>query len=75
MDCQYLDEIAELCLLGGFVGGTCAGLREHLERGCPACLEHLREAALTVYLLSQTTRPARPSPKVKSQLLSRLRKK
>ncbi len=75
MGCQHLDEIYELSLLGTFAGGASADLREHIVRGCAYCLEHLREAALTVYLLSQTARPARPDPKLKAQLLRRLRKK
>lgn len=75
MGCQHLDEIYELYLLGTLDGEDGTQLREHLERGCPACLEQLREASLTVYLLCQPNRIARPDPKVKSRLLRRLRKK
>ena len=75
MGCQYLDEIYELFLLGVLSAEEGAKVQEHVERGCPYCLEQLREAALTVYLLSQTMRPARLDPKQKSQLLHRLRKK
>jgi len=75
MGCQYLEDVYELYLLGTASGEDCASVSEHLERGCPECIEHLREAALTVYLLGQPARPARLDPKQKSRLLRRLRKK
>ncbi len=75
MGCEHLDDFYELYLLGTVDGGACAEIREHLARGCPACFTRLREGALTVYLLSQDTRRARPDPKQKSQLLRRLRKR
>ncbi len=74
MDGQHLDEIYELYLLGTLAGETGAEVGEHLMRGCASCLERLREAALTVYLLCQTTRTARPDPKLRSRLLRRLQK-
>lgn len=75
MGCQHLDEIYELYLLGTLAREDCAGVREHVERSCPHCLERLREAVQTVYFLSQMTRSARPDPKLKSHLLRRLRRK
>jgi predicted anti-sigma-YlaC factor YlaD len=75
MDCQHLDEIYELYLLGALDEDDSARVQEHLERGCPNCLEHLREAALAVYFLCLTARPVRPRPQRRSQLLRRLRKK
>ena len=75
MGCQYLEDLYELYLLGTLVAQDAAVVAEHLERGCPSCLENLREATLTVCLLSQTVRPARPDPKLKSHLLRRLHKK
>jgi predicted anti-sigma-YlaC factor YlaD len=75
MGCQYLEDLHELYLLGTLAAEDAAGVTEHLQRGCPACFENLRQATLTVYLLSQTTRPARLDPKSKSRLLRRLRKK
>lgn len=75
MDGQHLDEIYELYLLGTLAGEGGADVGEHLRRGCASCLDRLREAALTVYLLCQMTPTARPDPKLKSRLLRRLRKK
>ena len=75
MGCQRLDESYELFLLGALPAGEAADVSEHVERGCSYCLEHLREAALTVYLLSQTARPARLDQKLKSQVLRHVRNK
>jgi hypothetical protein len=75
MDCQHLDESYELFLLGTLPAGEAADVSEHVERECSYCLEHLREAALTVYLLSQMARPARLDPKLKSRLLRGVGKK
>jgi hypothetical protein len=75
MDCQHLDECYELFLLGTLPAREAAEVSEHVERGCSYCLEHLREAALTVYLLSQIVRPARLDPKLKSNLLRGMVKK
>ena len=69
MACQHLDESYELFLLGTLPADEAADLSEHIERECVYCLEHLREAALTVYLLSQAARPARLDPKLKPQVL------
>jgi hypothetical protein len=75
MVCRHLTELYELFLLGTLSGEEEAAARGHLEHGCLACLAQLREAALIVYFLSQTARPARPDPKLKAQLLCHLRKK
>ena len=75
MGCQHLEEIYELYLLGALAADDVAKVQEHVDRGCPRCLEHLREAALAVYFLCLTARPVRPSPQRKSQLLRGLRKK
>jgi predicted anti-sigma-YlaC factor YlaD len=74
MGCQYLEDLFELYLLGTLCREDLAAVDEHLARGCPNCLEQLREAALTVYILAQPARAARLNPKRKSQLLRRLRK-
>ncbi len=74
MGCQHLDDIYELYLLGTLEPQEYAIVREHLERHCPYCLDHLREATQTIYLLTLLTRPARPDPKQKARLLQRLRK-
>ena len=75
MGCEHLDEYYELYLLGAEADGACLDINEHVERECPYCLEHVREAAESVYLLTMTARPARPNPKLKAQLIKRLRKK
>jgi hypothetical protein len=75
MGCQYLDEYYELWLLGTLSGDAWTAINEHVERDCPYCLGRLREAARTVYMLSQSVRLVRPDPKRKSHLLRRLHKK
>jgi hypothetical protein len=75
MGCEHLEEYYELYLVGAISDGACADIHEHFERDCPYCLEHLREAALSIYLLSLTARPVHPAPKLKSQILKRLRKR
>jgi hypothetical protein len=74
MGCQYLDDVYELYWLGALEGEEFTVVREHVERRCPYCLEHLREAALTVYLCRLLAPPARLGPKSKARLLSRLRR-
>ena len=75
MGCEHLDEFYELYLLGTITEGACIDIGEHLERGCPYCTEHLREAAQSVYLLTMTAHTARPNPILKSQIMKRLRKR
>ncbi len=75
MGCQPLEDLFELFLLGTLPREEYVVVDEHVERGCPNCLERLREASQTVYLFSLMTRQARPDPKQKAQLLRRLRKK
>jgi hypothetical protein len=74
MGCQHLEELYELFLLGALSAQGSLDLREHLERACPHCLARTREAAETVYLLSLTSKPARPAARVKSDLLQWLQK-
>jgi anti-sigma factor RsiW len=74
MGCQSLEDLFELYLLGALCPEDRAAVEEHLSRGCPQCGEHLREAALTVYLLCQPEHLARPDPKHKSRFLRRLGK-
>ena len=72
MDCQHLDELYELFLLGALPEQGSLDLRNHLRRGCPRCLAGVREAAETVYLLALAPKPARPRPRVKSELLRQI---
>ena len=74
MGCQYLEDLFELYLLGAACPEDSAAVFEHLARGCPQCLDQLREAALTVYLLAQPARAARVDPKRKAGLLRLLRR-
>ena len=55
--------------------GESAEALEHVEAGCPSCLAHIREAAETVYFISQATRQARPDAALKARLLRRVQKK
>jgi hypothetical protein len=75
MGCQHLEDLYELFLLGTLSEDSAAELRAHLETGCPNCPQQVRDAALTVYLLSLGTKSGRPNPKLKSQLFQRLRKR
>jgi hypothetical protein len=72
MDCRYLDDVYELFLLGLLKSKEAAEISEHVERGCPYCLDHLREAAQSVYFLLSGAKPLKPGPRVKSDLLRRL---
>lgn len=74
MGCQYLDDVYELYWLGALEGEELAVVHEHVDRRCPYCLEHLREAGLTVYLCTLLAPPARLGPKAEARLLNRLRK-
>ena len=74
MVCQYLEDEFELYLLGVTNAEESNTVSEHLATGCPRCLAQLREAVLTVYLLSQPSKPGRLDPKSKASLLRRLRK-
>jgi hypothetical protein len=64
-----------LFLLGALRDEDSLQLREHLIQGCEHCLERVKEAARTVYLLSLTAKPASPGPKAKADLLRRVRSK
>jgi anti-sigma factor RsiW len=75
MGCQHLEEVYELFLLGTLPAQEGGEVRAHLERGCPNCLERVREAGKSIYLLAQMARPRRLHPKWKSRLLRRLRKR
>jgi hypothetical protein len=75
MGCRHLEEVYELFLLGALSEQGSLELREHLARGCPHCLVRIREAVETVYVLSLFSKPARPNPRVKAELLRRLHKK
>jgi hypothetical protein len=75
MGCQHLEELYELFLLGSLSEPASADLREHLARGCPQCLARIRESAETVYLLGLFSKPARPHPRVKSELLRQISRK
>ena len=56
-------------LLGALPDEGTLELCEHLAQGCGNCLERVREAARTVYLLSLTAKPVPPRPRVKDDLL------
>ena len=75
MDCRHLEDIYELFLLGALSDENSLQLREHLTHGCEHCVERVKEAARTVYVLSLTAKPLSPGPKAKVDLLRLLRKK
>jgi hypothetical protein len=63
-----------LFLLGALSDENSLQLRAHLTEGCERCLERVKEAARTVYLLSLTAKPASPGPKAKAGLLRLLKR-
>lgn len=75
MGCQHLEELYELWLLGALSEQGSMDLREHLRRGCPQCVGRVREAAETVYLLGMAAEPARPNPRVKTEVLREISKR
>ena len=72
MECQYLDDVYELFLLGLLKPKEAAPVKEHVERGCPYCMDHLREAAQSVYFLLSESKNHKPPQQVKSEILRRL---
>jgi hypothetical protein len=70
MECQYLDDLYELFLLGLLKPKETAEMKEHLERGCPYCLDHLREAAQSVYFVLSGSESRKPPQQVKTEVLS-----
>lgn len=73
MDCRYLDDVYELFLLGLLKSKGAAQVKEHIERGCPYCVTHLREAAQSVYFVLSGTKGSKPPQQVKSEILHSLR--
>jgi hypothetical protein len=73
MGCQHLDDFYELYLLGAHQGKAAQEIQEHVERGCPDCLDHLREAAQVLYALSRSVKPARPDPGSRARCLKGFR--
>ncbi|MGA8185968.1 MAG: hypothetical protein WB819_20250 [Terriglobia bacterium] len=74
MECQYLDDVYELFLLGLLKPKETAEMKEHLELGCPYCLDHLREAAQSVYFLLSGAKARKPPAHVKTEILRSLRR-
>ncbi len=72
MDCRYLDDVYELFLLGLLQAKEAAEVKEHIERGCPYCVEHLREAAQAVYFLLCNAKSSKPPQHAKSEILRSL---
>lgn len=75
MGCQHLDELHELWLLGALAEPASRELGDHLARGCPHCRKQVQEATGFVYLLALGAKPARPHPRVKAELLSKISQK
>jgi hypothetical protein len=72
MECQYLDDVYELFLLGLLKPKDAAAVKEHVERGCPYCVDHLREAAQSVYFLLSGPKCRKPPQQAKSEILRSL---
>lgn len=74
MDCRYLDDVYELFLLGLLKPKEAAEVREHIERGCPYCVKHLREAAQAAYFVLSSAKTRKPAQHMKSDILDSLRR-
>lgn len=72
MGCQHLEEVYELWWLGALAEQGARDLQEHLARGCPQCLARIRDAAETVYVLGLSSKPVRPHPRVKAELMRQI---
>lgn len=72
MECQYLDDVYELFLLGLLKPKESAEVKEHVERGCPYCVEHLREAAQSVFFLLSSAKSRKPPAQLKAEILRSL---
>jgi hypothetical protein len=72
MDCNHLEDLYELYVLGVLAAGEGDDVRKHVGGKCPRCLDALREAAEAVYWLAQTVAPVQPRPAVRAGLLRRL---
>jgi len=74
MDCRNLDDVYELFLLGLLKPKEAAEVKEHVERGCAYCVDHLREAAQSVYFVLSGAKPRKPPQPAKSEILRSLRR-
>ncbi len=73
MVCSYLEDLWELYLLDALSDEDARTVSEHLSTGCSHCIEQLRDAALAAYVLLSSGRDVRPSPKIKANLIRRLK--
>lgn len=69
MKCEDFQDVLELYALGALERGPADSVAEHLETGCPACREALRQALEQIRLVSSTVQLVDPP----SQLRRRLR--
>jgi|YelNatPaOPRAMG01_1025707.scaffolds.fasta_scaffold32294_3 anti-sigma factor RsiW len=74
MECRYLDDVYELFLLGLLRSKEAVEVEEHIERGCPYCVHHLREAAQSVYLLLSSLKDRKPPQNAKAEILRSLQR-
>ncbi|MGH9328194.1 MAG: hypothetical protein ACRD2B_16115 [Terriglobia bacterium] len=75
MDCRHLEGLYELFLLNVLSEDEEAQVQRHVERNCPACLEGLRQASITLYGLLLSFPPVPSNPKARSRLLRRLKER
>ena len=75
MGCQHLEELFELWLMGALSEQGSREILEHLRGGCADCLTRVRDAAETIYILGLSSKPVRPHPRVKAELLRSISRK
>ena len=73
MRCEELKDLVPLHLTGLLEGEEAAGLREHLDGGCPRCTAEVAAIAATLGELPYSLPLEEPSPTVKARLLARVR--
>lgn len=72
MECRYLDDVYELFLLGQLKSKEAVEVKEHIERGCPYCMDHLHEAAQSIYFLLSRVKGRKPPQNMKAVILRSL---
>src|SRR2546428_617079 len=74
MRCEELRDLVPLHLTGLLEEEEAAGLREHLDGGCPRCAAEVAAIAATLEELPYSLPLEEPSPMVKARLLARVRR-
>lgn len=72
MNCESVEQVLELYVLGELSDAECADVAEHL-RGCAACRAAEAELRAIVHDIRQAGRPVRPSPELQAAVCAAAR--